>query len=71
MPIGNLSPKMFNSIDGEKSYFNNKNSSVSFIGNSIQVIHSKKHYNAIKNIKSELRKKKKKLLKVTKRKKKL
>ena len=71
MPISNVTPKMINSIDGEKSYFNNKNSSVSFIGNSIQVIHSKKHYNTIKNIKSELRKKKKKLLKVTKRKKKL
>ncbi len=69
MPIGNLSPKMFNSIDGEKSYFNNKNSSVSFIGNSIQVIHSKKHYNTIKNIKSEIKEKEKEIIESYKKKK--
>ena len=70
MPISNVTPKMINSIDGEKSYFNNKNSSVSFIGNSIQVIHSKKHYNnTIKNIKSEIKEKEKEIIEIYKKKK--
>ena len=51
-----ITPDMFKSIDGEKGYFNNKNSLVSFIGNSIQVIHSKNHSITVKNFKSELKK---------------
>ena len=47
--VNNLTAEMFKSIDGDNSYFNKNNSSVSFIGNSIQVIHSKKN----KNIKNE------------------
>jgi hypothetical protein len=41
--VNNLNADMFKSIDGDNSYFNKNNSSVSFIGNSIQVIHSKKN----------------------------
>jgi hypothetical protein len=47
--VNNLTADMFKSIDGDNSYFNKNNSSVSCIGNSIQVIHSKKN----KNIKNE------------------
>ena len=43
IPKSSLTADMFKSIDGENSYFNNNNSLVSFIGNSIQVIHSKKN----------------------------
>ena len=43
IPKSSLTAEMFKSIDGENSYFNNNNSLVSFIGNSIQVIHSKKN----------------------------
>ena len=45
IPKSSLTAEMFKSIDKENSYFNNKNSLVSFIGNSIQVIHSKKNKN--------------------------
>ena len=49
IPKSSLTADMFKSIDGENSYFNNNNSLVSFIGNSIQVIHSKKNKNRRKN----------------------
>ena len=61
LPINTITPDMFKSIDGEKGYFNNKNSLVSFIGNSIQVIHSKKHSITVKNFKSEIKEKEKEI----------
>ena len=53
IPVSNLNADMFKSIDGENSYFNKNNSYVSFIGNSIQVIHSKKNEDYIKNNKKK------------------
>ena len=55
-----LHAEMFKSIDGDKSYFNKHNSKVSYIGTSIQVIHSNKKENKEKEIEKEKDKEKNK-----------
>ena len=39
IPLNKIEPNMFKTIDGEKNFLTNDNSSIRFIGNSIQIIH--------------------------------
>ena len=45
IPLNKIEPNMFKTIDGENNFLTNDNSSIRFIGNSIQIIHENNNYN--------------------------